>query len=124
MQTKLQNVKSKRKQSDGEIKFNLSCKRLSLTESVKYLGVKIDGSLTWKFHIDYLSVNLNRANGLFKIRNLVNSSMLRTIYFAIFESHLNSPLFKKNVYLRTRSKKFCQMYFLQSTEMNCQLSDF
>ena len=41
-------------------------------------------------YIDYLSVKPSRANALlFKIRNFVNSSMLRTIYFTIFESHLN-----------------------------------
>ena len=40
--------------------------------------------------IDYLSVKLSRANALlFKIRNFVNSSILRTIYFAFFESHFN-----------------------------------
>ena len=82
--------KSKQKQFDGEIKLKLSRKRLFPTDSVKYLGVKIDGNLLWKSHIDYLSVKLNRANALlFKIRNLVNNSILRTIYFSIFESHLN-----------------------------------
>ena len=81
---------SKRKQFDGEIKSKLSRKRLSPSDSVKYLGVKIDGNLSWKSHIDYLSVKLSRANALlFKISNFVNSSILRTIYFAIFESHLN-----------------------------------
>ena len=35
-----------------------------------------------------MSVKLNRANALlFKIRNLVK--LLRTLYFTIFESHLN-----------------------------------
>ena len=89
-QTELIIFKSKRKQFDGEIKSKLSRKRLFPTDSVKYLGVKIDGNLSWKSHIDYLSVKLNRSNALlFKIRNHVNSSILRTLYFAIFESHLN-----------------------------------
>ena len=36
-----------------------------------------------------LKTNLNRANGLLaKIRHLVSKSLLRTIYFAIFDSHL------------------------------------
>ena len=75
---------------DGEIKLKLSRKRLFPIDSVKYLGVKIDGNLSWESHIDYLSVKLNRANALlFKIRNFVNSSILRTIYFALFESHIN-----------------------------------
>ena len=88
--TELAVFKSKRKQFDDEIKLKLSRKRLFPTDSVKYLGVKIDGNLSRKSHIDYLSVKLSRANALlFKIRNFVNSSVLRTIYFAIFESHLN-----------------------------------
>ena len=72
--------KSKHKQFDGEIKLKLSCKRLFPTDSVKYLGVKIDGNLSRKSHIDYLSVKLSRANVLlFKIRNLINSSIFRYI---------------------------------------------
>ena len=88
--TELVIFKYKRKQFDGEIKFKLRRKRIFPTDSVKYLGVKIDGNLSWNSHIDYLSVKLNRANALlFKIRNLINSSILKTIYFAIFELHLN-----------------------------------
>ena len=88
--TELVVFKSKGKQFDGEIKLKLSHKRLFPTDSLKYLGVKIDGNLSWKSHIDYLPVKLRRANALlFKIRNFVNSSVLRTIYFAIFVSHLN-----------------------------------
>ena len=64
-----------------QTKFHLMLKKLNWNG-------KIDGNLSWKSHIDYLSVKLSRANALlFKIRNLVNSSILRTIYFAIFESH-------------------------------------
>ena len=70
--------KSKQKQFDGEIKLKLSRKRLFPTDSAKYLGVKIDGNLLWKSHIDYPSVKLNRANALLFqiIRNLVNNSIL------------------------------------------------
>ena len=82
--------KFKRKQFDGEIKLGLSHKGLFPTDSVKYLGAKIDGNLSLKSHINYLSVKLSRANALLsKIRNFVNRCILRTIYFAIFESHLN-----------------------------------
>ena len=57
--------KSKWKQFDGELKLKLTHKRLFPTDSVKYLGVKIDGNLLWKSHIDYMSVKLNRANALY-----------------------------------------------------------
>ena len=82
--------KSKKKQIDGEIKLKSSRKRLFPTDSVKYLGVKIYGNLLWKSHIHYLSVKLKRTNALlFKISNLVDNSILRTIYFSIFESYLD-----------------------------------
>ena len=58
---------SKRKQFDGEIKLKLSCKdfyQLNKYLGVKNLGVKIDRKLSWKSHIDYLSLILNRAIAL------------------------------------------------------------
>ena len=59
--------KSKQKKFEGDLKIKLSGKRLYPTESVKYLGVKIDTNLCWKYHVNDLSVKLNRANAfLFK----------------------------------------------------------
>ena len=39
-------------------------KRLYPTESVKYLGVKIDTNLSWQYHGNDLSIKLNRTNAL------------------------------------------------------------
>ena len=82
--------KSKQKKLEGDLKIKLCGKRLYPTESVKYLGVKIDTNLTWQHHINDLSTKLNRANALlFKIRKYVSPKILRSIYFAIFDSHLS-----------------------------------
>ena len=70
--------------------MKLSRKRLYLSNSVKYLGVKIEENLTWKDHIHDIATKPNRANALlFKIRNYVNFNTLKSIYFAIFGSHIN-----------------------------------
>ena len=46
--------------------------------------------MIWKDHINDIAVKLNRANALlFKIRNFLNIIILKTIYFAIFDSHIN-----------------------------------
>ena len=90
--TELVIFKQKRKILDQEIKIKLNRKRLYLTPSVKYLGVKIDENFNWHHHINDLAAKINRANALlFKIRNYVNQKekVLRSIYFAIFDSHLN-----------------------------------
>ena len=65
-------------------------KRLYTNESVKYLGVKSDTNISWQFHVHELSIKLNRANALlFKIRKNVSLKILRSIYFATFDSCLS-----------------------------------
>ena len=65
-------------------------KRLYPTESVKYLGVKIDTNLSWQYHGNDLSIKLNRTNALLlKMKKFVSLKILRSIYFAIFDSYLS-----------------------------------
>ena len=72
------------------IRIKLSRKRRYTSNSIRYLGVKIDENLNWKDHIHDIATKLNRANALlFKIRNYVNFNTLKSIYFAIFDSHIN-----------------------------------
>ena len=49
--------KSKQKKFEGDLKIKLCGKR--------NLGVKIDTSLNWEYHVNDLSIKLNRANALF-----------------------------------------------------------
>ena len=53
------------------------------SKSIEYLRIKIDENLNWKQHIH------DNAFLLFTFRNYVNKLILRTIYFAIFDSHIN-----------------------------------
>ena len=76
--------KSKQNKFEVDLKIKLCGKRLYPTESVKYLGVKIDANLSWQYHVNHLSIKLNRANALlFKVRKYVRLNILRSIYFAI-----------------------------------------
>ena len=64
--------KSKQKKFEGNLKIKLSGKRLDPTESVKYLGVKIDRHLSWKYHLNDLSIKLSRINAiLLKIEKML-----------------------------------------------------
>ena len=82
--------KSNQKKFEGDLKIKLCGKRLYPTESVKYLGIKIDTTLSWQYHVNDLSIKLNRANALlFKIRKYVSLKILKSIYFAIFDSYLS-----------------------------------
>ena len=82
--------KSKQKKFEGDLRIKLCGKRLYPTESVKYLGVKIDTNLSWQYHVNDLSIKLNRVNALlFKLRKYISLKILRCIYFAIFDSYLS-----------------------------------
>ena len=82
--------KSKQKKFEGDLKIKLRGKRLYPTETVKYLGVKTDTNLSWQYHVNDLSIKLNRANALlFKMRKYVSRKILRSICFAIFDSYLS-----------------------------------
>ena len=88
--TKLVIFKSPRKVLLDEIKIKLSGKRFYPTNSIKYLGLKIDRFLYWHDQVNSIAVKLSRANALLlKIRNYVNMKTLRNIYFTIFDSLLS-----------------------------------
>ena len=80
---------SSKKQLDSDLKIRLNGKRLYETDSVKYLEIQIDKRLTWKQHINHVALKLNKANAMLsKLRHALDIKTLRSVYCAIFESHL------------------------------------
>ena len=80
----------KRKSMDFNLKIKLNGKRLYETNSVKYLGIRIDNKLNWKAHINDIALKLIRANAmLYKVRDFVDAGILKSIYHALFESHIH-----------------------------------
>ena len=72
---------------EGDLKIKLCGKTLYPTESAKYLGVKIDTNLSWQYHVIDLFIKLNRENVLLsKMRKYVSLNIIRSIYFAVFDS--------------------------------------
>ena len=56
---------------------------------IKYNGIYLDSNLNGKFHCDLLLPKLKRAVGMLcKARHYVPSEELKSIYYAIFSSHL------------------------------------
>ena len=87
--TELVILKSPRKVLLDEIKVKLTGKRLYPSNSIKYLGIKIDRFLRWHDQVNSIAVKLNSANALLlKVRNYINMKTLRNISFDIFDSHL------------------------------------
>ena len=69
------------------LKFN--GKKMEQCSSYKYLGVHLDQSLNWKIHVNYLCRKLSRMCGVFsKLRHCCSRNLLKVIYYALVESHL------------------------------------
>ena len=82
--------KPRMKKVDFDLKLKLNGKRLYPTKSVKYLDIKTDESLTWNEYINDIAIKLNRANAMiYKVREFVNTRVLKLIFHAIFDFHLN-----------------------------------
>ena len=82
--------KHHRKKLDNEIKITHNRKRVYPSQSVRYLRIKIDQNLNWNDHIKGTAIKLNRANALlFKMRNFLNITILKTIYFVLCNCHIN-----------------------------------
>ena len=57
---------------------------------LKVLKTWVLKSLTWQYHVNDLSIKLNRTKILlFKMRPYVSYKILRSIYFVIFDSYLS-----------------------------------
>ena len=97
--------KPKSREFEGDLKIKLCGKRLYPTKSVKYLCVKIDTNLSWQYHVNDLSIKLNRANTLlFKVKKYVSLRILRSIYFAILtRAYPTTVLYSTNYNLQKKT---------------------
>ena len=75
------------------LKYNVTIKihnkAICEKKSIKYLGVLIDSTLSWKDHISNTSKKVSRAIGiLYKLRPYVTTKIMKDIYYALIYSHL------------------------------------
>ena len=65
-------------------KLTISNKRIKQENYVKYLGLYIDSSLSWKFHVQHIAKKVKRCAGILsKIRYYVTKDILVQLYYAL-----------------------------------------
>ena len=80
--------RSKEKKITKNMNFRMSEQKINMICQTKYLGLILDENLLFKYHFQSLKLKLNKANCLLsKVRYYVKLPLLRTIYYALFDSH-------------------------------------
>ena len=75
----------------SKINLDLKIQNLPIEKVYKFksLGITLDSNLNWNEHVKELSNKLSRINGVLrKLKNILPSYILRTIYNSLFQSHL------------------------------------
>ena len=73
----------------NRLTLNISATK-NRVQSIEYLGILVDGALSWKPQITELSKKLARTTGIFyKIRHYVSSETLKLLYYSLFYSFLS-----------------------------------
>ena len=81
--------RSPTKQIYKNLNFRLSGQKTDPKRCTKYLGVIIDEHLSFNEYMNTLKQKLNRTNGILaKLRYYVTADVLKTIYYAFFDSHM------------------------------------
>lgn len=71
----------------------INSQKLKEKTDTKYLGVILDQNLSWRQHVDSILPKLQKATGILsKLRYYVPKNILRTVYFSLYQSHLNYNL--------------------------------
>ena len=77
------------KPSKKQVTIKINKKALNEKECIKYLGVIIDFSLSWKHHIVNLSKKISRAIGImYKWRPFLPLNVMKNVYYSLIYSHI------------------------------------
>ena len=97
-------------------------------KSTKFLGIFIDESMTWKYHINHVNKKISRALFIIKqVKNLLPLDCLRTLYFALIHPHLSYgitawgnasqvTLKRKNILQKRAIRTICRANYNSHTE--------
>ena len=72
-----------------KITIKIYKKAISEKDHVKYLGILIDSTLTWRNHIDNIASKISKSIGLlYKIRYFVDIKIIKTLYYSLVYPYL------------------------------------
>ena len=89
IKSKFMLLSNKRNICKDNFKVKLNGSKLERCSSYKYLGVYFDDKLDWKTHVNYVCEKIGKVCGfLSKLRYCANKEVLKMVYFALVQSHI------------------------------------
>ena len=71
------------------ITININNKVIDQKEYIKYLGVLMDSTLSWKFHISNISEKISISIGImYKLRPFLPLQVMKDVYYSLIYSHI------------------------------------
>jgi hypothetical protein len=98
----LQLVTKNNQEIDTQISLNK--KKITTTQSIKFLGLTIDASLTWKYNINELTPRLNKACfAIRSVRPFMSLDILRSTYFLYVHSIISYGKYFGGIHLTVKT---------------------
>ena len=94
------------KKENEKIVLKLNGSVIPESNKIKYVGIIFDPKLSWKVHISELCKKLSRRVGmLFKMCDICPETVLKSLYYGLFNSHLSYGIAIWGVASRTLLEK-------------------
>ena len=75
------------------LKIKIKGEQIEEKEFTKYLGLLIDNKLTWNYHIKHANLKISKGIGILtKLRRYLSKEILRTLFYAFVQPHLDYGL--------------------------------
>lgn len=94
----------KAKKISKNLYFRISGQNIDIVKQTKYIVIYLDEHLTWNCQIQIKS-KISRSSGLLgKLKCFVKMDVLKAVYFAIFDSILDSQRYGIQVWVEHRNQ--------------------
>ena len=71
------------------VTIKINKKAIKEKEYIKYLGVLVDSSLSWKYQISSFTQKISRSIGvMYKLRPFLPLSVMKNVYYSLIYSHI------------------------------------
>ncbi|KAG1664498.1 hypothetical protein GQR58_019790 [Nymphon striatum] len=86
-------ISPSRKHKTNKVNLFINNTSIAQKDCIKYIGVLLDKDLSWKQHIQQVKLKISKGIGILaKIRHYVPQQILRNLYFAFIQPHVNYAL--------------------------------